>query len=422
MKKLILEVQKHPALRIIGVIFCLEHLLTILFWLTERPLHWILSPSNAPICWPFFSSCELFKPSPGILNFILVLYGLFAIAGAIAWWNKKVRLATSLLLILILFKISIIALDYRLTGNYHYLPTMLALVFLLIPERRFSLTVSFFIIYFTAGVLKINSQWLTGTAINDHIMPSYMTTLGVWYVLVLELGLIFFLFSKKDRWFYFLFFQLVYFHLYSWHLTRFFYPVVMLSLLGILLIVRPTVEEWNIKESFKKAFSTKTAQILLLIFLILQLPQYLIPGNSALTGEGRMYAMIMYDGRVQCQPHLSIWKKDGSKEDLSLQPPWLMTRTQCDPLIYWRLAQKTCEWVKNDNSIIQVDLAIPIRNDKNSPWHPLVSTIDVCRNNYAYYSFFPNSWINKIDPSSYTEAVEPEEEGGGADGGEILGD
>lgn len=420
MKKLILELQKYPTLRIIGTIFCLEHLLTILFWLTERPLHWILSPSNTSICWPFFSSCEVFKPSPLVLNILLILYGLLALSGIIAWWRKKDRLAASILWTLILIKVGIISLDYRLTGNYHYLPTMLAMVFLLIPERRYSLTVSFFIIYFAAGLLKINYQWLNGTAINDHIMPSYMTALGVWYVLVLELGLVFFLFAKKDRWFYFLFFQLVYFHLYSWHLTRFFYPVVMLALLGMLLVLRPMVAEWSLKESFQTAFKSKQAQILLLVFLILQLPQYLIPGNSALTGEGRMYAMIMYDGRVQCQPHLSIWKKDGSKEELSLQPPWLMTRTQCDPLIYWRLAQKTCEWTKKDSNVIQVDLAIPVRNDKNSEWHSLVSALDVCQKSYSYYSFFPNSWINKIDLSHYKEAAEPGDAGGG--GVDALGD
>ncbi|XGC81979.1 hypothetical protein ACES2L_05715 [Bdellovibrio bacteriovorus] len=356
------------------------------------------------------------------LNIILSVYGLLALGGALAWWRKKDTLAASVLWVLIGIKVSIIALDYRLTGNYHYLPTMLAMAFLLIPERRYSLTVSFFIIYFAAGLLKINPQWLNGTAINDHIMPSYMTTLGVWYVLVLELGLIFLLFAKKDRWFYFLFIQLVYFHLYSWHLTRFFYPVVMLSLIGMLLVLRPMVKTWSLKESFQTAFKSKKAQVLLLVFLILQLPQYLIPGNSALTGEGRMYAMIMYDGRVQCQPHLSIWKKDGSKEELSLQPPWLMTRTQCDPLIYWRLAQKACEWVKKDGNIIQVDLAIPIRNDKHSKWHPLVSALDVCQKNYAYYSFFPNSWINKLDPSPYKEAVESGDVPEGAGEIEALGD
>lgn len=401
MKSLMAELKKYPTLAWVGVILSLEHILTFAFWLTERPLRWILSENTPSICWPLFPACEAFKPSWGVLQGVLGVYLAVALISVTAWAFKKYKFAIPALWLLLLIKNLIILQDYRLTGNYHYLPTLLTLVFLLIPQRRYALPMAFFFIYFTAGVLKIDDTWLSGEAINERLLPPFFTKAGVWYVLLLELGLIFFLFAKKEKWFFFLFTQLVIFHLYSWHLTRFFYPSVMLLLLGILLITRPLVADWSFKLALKETFASRTSQILGAVFIGLQAPQYFIPGDAALTGEGRMYAMIMYDGRAQCQPHLIIWKKNQNKEELPLQPPWMMTRTHCDAMVFWRLAQKTCEWTEKDPSVLQVDLRIPIRMQGEKEWMPLVSATDVCKKELTYSSFFPNSWIRKVTKSNH---------------------
>ncbi|WII71536.1 hypothetical protein QJS83_13790 [Bdellovibrio sp. 22V] len=396
MNSLLQELKKFPQLFLVGAILCAEHLLTLFFWLSERPLHWILSPSTPSVCWPIFSACEKFKPSEQVLNILLSAYGLIAVIAIGCWAFKKFRWGVVLLWALTLFKVAIILQDYRLTGNYHYLPTVITLCFLLVPQRVLALPVVFFLIYFTAGLLKLDMNWLSGAAINDTLLPPLLTRVGVWYVLVLELGLIFLLFAKKERWFYFLFVQLVIFHLYSWHLTRFFYPSVMLLLLGVLLITRPAQPPLGFKETFRRVFASKISVVLTVLFIGLQLPQYLIPGDAALTGEGRMYAMIMYDGRVQCQPHLTLWKKNQSQEQLPLQPPWLMTRTRCDAMVYWRLTENICAWVKHDPEIVQVDFMLPVRSERTEEWRPLVSATDVCENKLGYSSFFPNAWINKL--------------------------
>ncbi|AFY02495.1 hypothetical protein [Bdellovibrio bacteriovorus] len=397
MKTLKSELLKQPALWMVGVILSLEHLLTVFFWLTERPLLLILSPSTPSVCWPLFSQCETFKPSPEILQILLATYAVLALASAALWGlKKKSQGAITLLWVLLFIKSAFILQDYRLTGNYHYIPTLLTLAFLLIPDRARSLPMTFFVLYFTAGLLKLNPQWLGGSSINERLFPSVFTDLGVWYVLVLELGLIFLLFAKKDRWFYFVFAQLVLFHLYSWHLTRFFYPSVMLLLLGIPLVTRPLVSEWTISDTFKKVFATRSAAVLTVIFLSLQLPQYYLPGDAALTGEGRMYALIMYDGRVQCEPHVTLWKKDQSKETVPLTPPWLMTRTACDPLVYMRLSEHICQWVTKDPAVLQADLTVPVRYQGETQWQPLVSATDICKKPLTYSSFFPNSWIAKF--------------------------
>lgn len=150
-------------------------------------------------------------------------------------------------------------------------------------------------------------------------------------------------------------------------------------------------------QSWGLCLKQRRAQALLILFILLQLPQYYIPGEAAVTGEGRMYALIMYDGRTQCQPHLTIWKKSQTKEELPLVPPWLLTRTSCDPLIFLRLTEKVCAWSKDDPEVLQVDLNIPIRYQRQEEWQSLVAVTDVCKKPLTYSNFFPNFWINKLE-------------------------
>ncbi|UXR66020.1 HTTM domain-containing protein [Bdellovibrio bacteriovorus] len=403
MKSLLKELHAQSSLGLIGVILSVEHVFTFIFWLTERPIHLILSSSTPAVCWPLLSFCESLKPSSALLTFMMGLYLALAIGAILSWVLKRYKTGIFLLWVLLLFKTTLILFDYRLTGNYHYIPTLLTFAFLLVPGRARAMPMTFFVLYFTAGILKLNSQWLSGAAINDRLIPAFFTRMGVWYVLLLELVFIFLLFARKDRWFYFLFAQLVIFHLYSWHLTRFFYPCVMLLLLGILLVTRPLQKSEGLIFSWYQCLRQRSAVVLLVLFVALQLPQYYIPGEAAITGEGRMYALIMYDGRTQCQPHVSIWKKNQDKEDMPLVPPWLLTRTACDPLIFMRLTEKVCSWVEKDPNILQVDLNVPIRYQQQEEWKSLVSITDFCRKHLTYSSFFPNSWINKLELSSDSE-------------------
>ena len=118
MKTLKSELQKQPALWIVGVILSLEHLLTVFFWLSERPLLLILSPSTPSVCWPLFSQCDAFKPGPELLQMLLGTYAVLAVISSALWaLKKKPQWAAGLLWALLLFKLGFILLDYRLTGN-----------------------------------------------------------------------------------------------------------------------------------------------------------------------------------------------------------------------------------------------------------------------------------------------------------------
>lgn len=397
MKSLLLELKKNESLKWIGIIFCLEHLLTVFFWSTERPLSLILTNPSFRICWPHWESCSSLAWNHGSVRALLILYLALALFSVILWITNSYRAAILGTLSTLILKNFIIAQDYRLGGNYHYIPTLLCLAFLILPHRTRTLPFFFWMIYFTAGILKIDHQWLSGAAINERLFPSFVIQIGVWYVLVLEIIFSFFIFLKNRNLFWFFFLQIFLFHLFSWHLTRFFYPSVMLLMLSILVLLRDIEKpSWGIIE-VREFFREPTILAAVSIFIFLQLPQYYLPGKAALTGQGRSFALIMYDGRTDCQPHLSIWKNNQIKEELPLTAPWLITRIKCDPIIYKQLAERVCQWGKKDDRVEQIDLHLPIKYENEKEYRSIVSVNDICNKQLFYSNFFPNYWIRSLN-------------------------
>lgn len=393
MKTFLQELNKNEFLKWVGIIFCLEHLLTIFFWSTERPLHLILTNPIFRICWPHWESCQYLSWNNESVRALLILYLALALFSIILWIAKSYRAAILGTISTLALKNFIIVQDYRLGGNYHYIPTLLCLAFLFLPNRTRTLPFFFWMIYFTAGILKLDTQWLSGAAINERLFPPIIIQIGVWYVLVLEIIFSFFIFSKNRNLFWFFFNQIFIFHLFSWHLTRFFYPSVMLLMLAILILLREIeTPSWSIKD-VKKFFRQRPVAIAVSIFVFLQLPQYYLPGKAALTGQGRSFALIMYDGRTDCQPHLSVWRRNQVKEELPLTAPWLITRIKCDPIIYKQLAERVCQWSQKDDGVEQIDLHLPIKYENETEYRSIVSVNDICNKKLSYSNFFPNYWI-----------------------------
>lgn len=398
MRSLLQELKNNEALKWVGIIFCLEHLLTVFFWSTERPLNLILTNPSFRICWPHWESCRSFSWNHGSVRALLILYSALALFSIILWVAKSYRAAILGTVSSLVLKNFIIAQDYRLGGNYHYLPTLLCLAFLFLPHRTRSLPLFFWLIYFTAGILKLDPQWLSGAAINERFFPPFIIQVGVWYVLILEIIFSFFIFSQNRKLFWFFFLQIFFFHLFSWHLTRFFYPSVMLLMLAILVLLRDIeTPSWKLKD-LRIFFHLRPILFATGVFIFLQLPQYYLPGKAALTGQGRSFALIMYDGRTECQPHLNIWKKNQLKEELPLTAPWLITRIKCDPIIYKQLAERVCQWIQKDDLVEQVDLQLPIKFENEKDYRSIVSINDICNKQLSYSNFFPNYWIR-----SYSE-------------------
>src|SRR5262245_34888964 len=105
-------------------------------------------------------------------------------------------------------------------GNYHYMPFVIAAVYLVWPSPERVLAYVLVAFYVSAGVLKVNPEWLSGAAMIDKTwLTGHMLEYGCAYVVVLELVLVFGLLSRRPWLRHVTLAQLVLFHAYSWHVV-----------------------------------------------------------------------------------------------------------------------------------------------------------------------------------------------------------
>src|SRR4030095_16791070 len=162
------EIASDPALRIYGALLTLTHVFSFFVW-RRIDLPELLA-SHQGLCWPFWEDCQKFRVfSPGQIQAALWIYLALAALGVLLFLKKKgTPPASWLLLGLSLFKILIISQDFQLRLNQHYMIAFSSLAFLFFPRKRevLPLLVAFF--YFWAGVLKLDPEWLSGSALYEQ--------------------------------------------------------------------------------------------------------------------------------------------------------------------------------------------------------------------------------------------------------------
>src|SRR5829696_669616 len=150
------EIRADPALRASGVVLALVHLLGAIHWLAGGAAS-LLQRGAEPICWPLVPWCaEMRSFSAAELRWLLAGYAAAALGTAALFAHRRsVGWASVALAGLIVVKLFVLALDYRLRLNQHYMGVTVMLVFLAIPAKRDALRVLLALVYFWAGTLKL---------------------------------------------------------------------------------------------------------------------------------------------------------------------------------------------------------------------------------------------------------------------------
>ena len=120
----------------------------------------------------------------------------------------------------------------------------------------------------------------------------------------------------------------------------------------------------------------------------------LIPGDQAITGEGRLFALHMFDAKTTCSVTANVHDIVGSEKiiDLHYAKP---TRIKCDPLVYLSRARFLCSKEKLENKKFHdLDLKISTRRSNENHDHQVVDIKDFCSKKIEYSPLFHNDWIN----------------------------
>lgn len=388
-----------PALRFYGAALAALHLLSFHNWRSPTIIKWITSHDFA-VCWPFFERCIDHRYlGPDGMRVLLWVYLGLAVAGTLLFLLRRITAAYWILLLLNLVAVFVVAQDFRLRLNQHYMALIVSLVFLFLPGKRRLLQYQIVAFYFWAGVLKLNHEWLSGAALYRKPLgvPVGLLPEACAYVVLLETCLVFGVFARRAWIFYATLFQLILFHVTSWSVVGHFYPLLMFALLSIFPLARllPSREPAPSLRRLLAGRESASTAILLSAFSFLQVIPWVFPGDSAITGEGRLFALHMFDARVVCEGRAVLHRTAGTIDVLPLRPR-MAVRIRCDPIVYLNLGRAICrEGCSPANPCRAIDIELRSRRRTEKALRPVMEIRDFCRRDIHYDLWRPNDWILK---------------------------
>jgi len=317
---------------------------------------------------------------------------LFASRRLVAWAYASLVLVNAL-------KLAIMLLDYRLRMNQHYMGFFAAFAYLFVPAKRDALRVLVTLFYFWAGTLKLNWEWISGAGLYRPMWP--FAGVGVLvacaYVIVLELVVTWGLLAKRAGVFWAALVQFLIFHALSWQVVGFFYPLLMFAILTIFPLSR-LVDSRDPPDGLLVSLWTRRVAwpvlALAAVFSGLQLAPYAFPGDRTLTGEGRLYALHMFDARPMCSGWADLRQADGTTTRRDLKLP-LDTRIACDPIVYFNRARNLCRQRQAGLAAFQdLDLFLSARRTtSDGAMKRVIATTGFCARGDRYDPFRHNPWI-----------------------------
>lgn len=384
-KQLIGEIERDSVLRYYGVAMALLHVLTA-YWLVDFGASSIIKQTSEPICWPFFANCDVLRIFSELeLTWIFVSYGVISLGVAILFLRARMVPAFLGLIAINVIKLVIVLIDYRLRLNQHYMGLAISMVYLFMPNKRVALPWMIMLFYFWAGVLKLNWGWISGDALLG-LLPIFKGPLlkaACIYVLILEIIVVWGLIARRAMLFWSSFLQFVLFHIISWWVVSYFYPLLMFAILSIFVIER-LLDDTRFGQTL-----TVPVGIMVVFFSMLQIVPYMFPGDHRITSEGRVFALNMFDAPHVCEVVAGLYTKDEECLAVDFRLPSAY-RITCDPVVYYHRARNACRQQQWSNiSITDLDLVINEGKNNNS----LVHVPNFCQQSLEYHALTHNDWI-----------------------------
>ena len=376
------EIDRDPMLRWAGGAILLGFLASFSQWQTNPQI-----AGYGNLCWPFFQQCRdwiFLEGLPASYMQMIFFMGLFTliITAAYALATRRTVLAHGCIILLYIAKAYFTLINFKFNGNYDYYHTVFGIVFLLLPHKRFFMSLSIVMLYTLSTVAKIHPSWTFGLyftplAPGMPIFPNPIVPLMTNLVIFMEMIMAWFLFSRRV-WLQrsvFAFFCL--FHLYSGMMVDYHYPTIVMPMLIICFggMFRPFSHVPRDRASLP-------GWMLMAGLWSLQLIQLIIPGDAKLTLEGNFYGLYMFEANHQCM--VTITNADGV---LLEKEASTRARGRCNPWSYLSRAQyRYCRL--DPKPILKFSM---IHSINGGPFYKIIDEPDLC--SLTYHPFKHNLWI-----------------------------
>jgi hypothetical protein len=349
-----------------------------------------LAYTQEAICWPFFHDCSSFRfLGNHELLAVFLLIGLFSILNSYFFFKKKIKIAYFGLISLEIISLLIILLDYRMRLNQNIMIFFILITYLFVNSREKIIPWVIVSFYFWAGFLKIRPDWISGQAIYGHLLliPDKLKSEAAIYVIFLELILIWGLLLKDKRIRWFVLFNLFIFHLASFGVVGFYYPILMSLILSIFFIK-------NYNQSAEAKNFSKSGSFVIIVLFAFNIRPYFLPGDLAITGESRILSLHMFDSIITCDPKAILHRKNQPDEIVGLQIPSVV-RIKCDPIVFLSRARTICRNNMENKLFLDLDLSLNSKTISENNFHEVINVKNFCSKKLEYSIWGNNSWILK---------------------------
>jgi hypothetical protein len=374
---------RDKALRRYAYCIIVAHFSAYLFLLSTGLLSTITTDAE-PLCWPFFENCWRFRPRPDDLQYLMAVYWILLLGSAAAIATQRFRLLWLSLTAMSLLLAGLVVLDYRLRFNQFYMLLWVSITYIIAPARAWTLTWLLVSFYFWAGTLKLNREWLSGSALYHPLwlIPRSLTAPACIYVVCLELLFVFALLRRRGILFWCVFAQLLLFHAQSLSQIHWFYPLLMWTLL-LWFPFR------SVHETPATITPPRSGLVIVGLFAVLQLLPYLYSRHPSLSGEGRVFGLHMFEAKQQCSAQAVISRASLPDQALDLKLYELPPRSICDPIIYYDRARNICR----DPGVADVALHMAVGRSVDTQMTVIIDAPHFCSDRHRYSVFHNNAWL-----------------------------
>ena len=357
-----------------------------------------VSAASEPYCWPFFEDCWRFRlPSPAHAILLTQCYLFIVLIAGAALFHGRPRIFWWTLLSANIALFGIVSLDYRLRANEFYMLFWINGVFLALPYTRWAVPVTIASFYFWAGTLKLNEEWLSGSVLYRDLwlIPKWLVPAACAYVVLLEMVMIWGLLAAQTWILVAVLVQLALFHIQSLSQIHWIYPLLMATMLSWFVIERRLgdVEGRASLRALLLGRAPRSTYTIVIVFAGMQMVPILYRGNSTLTGQGRLFALHMFEARQQCEVFATPSSGIGAGQPINLKVPSLSPRMVCDPIVYLNRAQNMCRNEGARDRRFDLHLFMRAKRATDTEFETIVDQPDFCTGRHQYRLFRSNQWV-----------------------------
>jgi len=398
LRNLARDLERDRALRAYAAVLSSLLSLTGAAWFSYKHVDALVTGQDYA-CWPLWPGCEDVRPylSPGLVRAGVDAMIAASLVAAALFAVRRIRPALATFAFALMLGAAIYALDYRLRLNQTYMLGWVVLVLLSTPRRTQVLQALVVLVYFWAGALKLNHEWLSGADLyaKPLLVPASLVPAACAYVVILEMVLVWGLLSPRPRWRWACYAQLLVFHALSWGVVGWYYPLLMAGITAIYPLVWLMAPGEILTASRLRGDAALRVPLAVVagVFSSLQLMPHLFPGDTAVTGEGRLFALHMFDARVQCAGGASVTTSSGLHSRYTLINEHLEQRMRCDPIVLAQAALRLCHELEGRPDSPRLDVSIDAGRATDQRMEPLIHVDDVCHRDLQYSLWHHNAWI-----------------------------